>query len=245
MGECDIVLLHAPDFDGHGFDLDIHIRTTIRYLYSFIESAAIRIHGEILEVGGYGSHALNNVDHVFAYSDSTAGFSIGGYPIYYTEVNEKAFKFDIVIGPNENVTLSSFKDLVAVHFDSGKSQNFFKTDVTGIMGSIVDGKLLSRDGITEMSADTNAFGKEWQVRDNEPKLFRTNRAPQYPDECVLPSPESMEDRRRRRLGESRADMEAAQEACGKHYHESSIDYDNCVYDVLAVGDLDIAEAGAF
>ena len=51
LGECDLVLVHIDDFQ-NGLPLDIHIRTKIRYEdYSYIESAAIKIGDDILEVG--------------------------------------------------------------------------------------------------------------------------------------------------------------------------------------------------
>ena len=49
------------DFDGQGNNLDLHIRTTIRYDYSYIESAAIQIGNDVLEVSSFGSYALNGV----------------------------------------------------------------------------------------------------------------------------------------------------------------------------------------
>lgn len=60
-GQCDLVLLHAPDF-GFGMGLDVHIRTKIRYDYSYIESAAIQVGSDfLLEVSGFGQHFLNGV----------------------------------------------------------------------------------------------------------------------------------------------------------------------------------------
>ena len=44
MGACDLHLLQAPQLD-----LTIDIRTKIRYDYSFIESAVIRLGNDILE----------------------------------------------------------------------------------------------------------------------------------------------------------------------------------------------------
>ena len=35
-----------------------------------------------------------------------------------------------------------------------------------------------------LSANVNAFTKTWQVRDSDPRLFNTNRDPQYPSKCV-------------------------------------------------------------
>ena len=74
---------------------------------------------------------------------------------------------------------------------------------------------------------------EWQVTEEEPMLFATARAPQHPVKCVLPSPESKESRR---LGETKARGKAEQ-ACA---HHSGKVFENCVVDVMAVGDVAIA-----
>jgi hypothetical protein len=57
--------------------------------------------------------------------------------------------------------------------------------------------MLARDGETVLD-DPNTFGREWQVRGTEPKLFRTVRLPQYPQVCTL-IPPKMESRLRRRV----------------------------------------------
>ena len=54
---------------------------------------------------------------------------------------------------------------------------------------------------------------------------------------MMPSPKATG---QRRLGEIIV-REAAEEACG---HLSEAAFDNCVFDVMAIGDLDIANAGA-
>lgn len=63
-GECDLVLLHKPNFDGRvGVDLDVHVRTTMSQddLGSFIESAAIKIGNDIVQVAEKGTLYLNGV----------------------------------------------------------------------------------------------------------------------------------------------------------------------------------------
>ena len=101
------------------------------------------------------------------------------------------------------------------------------------MGSF-DGKQMARDGVREMDGgDINAFGQEWQVGENEPKLFRSARFPQAPgSQCILPSGDV---KTTRRLGEgvSRRD---AEQACAGVVH-----FDKCIYDVMQVGDVEVAE----
>ena len=70
VGECDLVLLVASTLD-----LRVHVRTRIRFEYSFIESAAVQIGDDVLEVSSFGSYAVNGVES--AYLGGQAG-RIGG-----------------------------------------------------------------------------------------------------------------------------------------------------------------------
>ena len=232
MGQCDIVLTHVPNFDGNGRDLDIHIRTTIRHDYSFIESAAVKVGQDILEVTGFGAYVVNGVAGALGVNHSGVP-DLGGYPIFHTPVNKKKHTFDIVLGPQENITISTFKDIVAVSIDAGKESQHYFQDTVGLMGTY-NGSLLARDGVAVME-DMNALGQEWQVTDKDPKLFVVDRAPQYPTKCMMPSPRKTE---QRRLGETIA-RRAAEQACS---HVSGQKFENCVMDVLAIGDLEIAES---
>ena len=125
-GECDIVLVNAPQFET-GTTLDIHARTTIRYAYSFITSAALRIGSDTLEVTSFGQYSVGGIGNA-----NLEGTKIAGFPVYHTQPNDKHHIFDVVIGPNENITLSSFKDLVSVKI-AGGSQDHFGSSV-GVMG---------------------------------------------------------------------------------------------------------------
>ena len=51
MGACDLKMLHAPNFDGQGKALDINIRTKIRYDYSYVEAAVLKLGDDVFEVG--------------------------------------------------------------------------------------------------------------------------------------------------------------------------------------------------
>ena len=120
-----------------------------------------------------------------------------------------------------------------MHVTSSPQSDKYFGNSTGLMGSYF-GQLLARDGVTTME-DTDAFSQEWQVTNEEPKLFRTNMHPQYPHKCLMPSPKTAG---QRRLGETIA-KNTAEEACS---HLSGKAFDNCVYDVMKIGDVEIAEA---
>ena len=97
---------------------------------------------------------------------------------------------------------------------------------------------MARDGTT-LTADYNEFGQEWQVLEDEPKLFQgsTSLVPQSPTKCFIPAVKAG-----RRLGESLATA-TAEAACSIY---DGYKKDMCVFDVVAMGDLEIAEIhGAF
>jgi hypothetical protein len=76
--------------------------------------------------------------------------------------------------------------------------------------------------------------------DSEPKIFQNlDYYPQYPTKCILPSENAME---KRRLRESHSiTQEAAEFACSRYSDDAA--KERCIYDVMAVGDLGMADAG--
>eukprot|EP00797_Seminavis_robusta_P031262 Sro673_g185321.2 (413) ;mRNA; r:48182-49420 len=224
-GACDLVFLSNPSF-AHGTGLDIHIRTKARYQYSFIESAAVRIGEDILEVGEYGGYLVNGISNADLEK-------LDKYTVTHEKINSKQDVFTIELGAGKQIVVQSFKDLVSVKTVGASLEEYGGS--MGLLGEFGSGKWLSRNG-TVMS-DAIAFGNEWQVLEVEPKLFQTNQFPQHPVQCTMPSTSNVG---RRRLGESIAEA-SAEKVCG-HWGDLK---DQCVYDVMATGDLELAQAGAF
>lgn len=243
MGECDLKLVHVESFDGKQ-DLAIHARTTVRYSYSFIETLAVRIGNDTLEVSSWGEHALNGVENAMvANTPAQNGLrkqvavpDIGGYPIIFSQVDKKKTIVDISLGEGQRISIKTMKDLVGIAIHNANERQFGNT--VGLLGNF-HGQLLARDAATDLHDNADALGQEWQVRDNEPMLFRTARAPQYPARCNLPV--NPDEREARRLGEG-IQEEAAKLACS---HLKGSAFDACVYDVTATNDLDMAQSGAF
>ncbi|CAB9505562.1 expressed unknown protein [Seminavis robusta] len=239
MGECDLRLVHAPTFDGKQ-DLTIHVRTTIRYEYSYIEAAAIQIGNDTLEVDSWGGYALNDVEDAILNSrakrvlrnGNLVSNNLGGYDIFHTQMSQKKHVFDVILGPGENVTFSNMKDMVSVKIN----HNEHFVNVVGVLGHF-DGSMLARDGVTDLHDGINTMGQEWQVHDDEPMLFRTAREPQYPNKCRLPDLGKKESRR---LGEGIGEAEA-KVACA-HLQPDAQAFASCVYDVTATNDLDYANS---
>lgn len=77
----------------------------------------------------------------------------------------------------------------------------------------------------------------------DPNLFHANRFPRHQQACVPPKPVNKDDfdTQRRLVGESIIAQETAELAC-EHWGDNK---DLCVYDVIAMGDLEVAQAGVY
>ena len=125
--------------------------------------------------------------------------------------------------------------MVSVMVDNAKTERFH--DSHGMMGEFLTGRMLARDGETVIE-DPNQFASEWQVRKDEPMLFHTVDGPQHPEACLLPTPTKTA----RRLGQSLVEKSAAEAACADWPEDMKR---NCIADVLATGDLELAANGGF
>ncbi|CAB9512086.1 expressed unknown protein [Seminavis robusta] len=243
QGECDLVMAHVPQFTPHQA-LDLHIRTKIRYDYSYIHAAALRIGNDTLEVASWGNYAVNGVDTPRLEGSKRMGSTSDTFPIYHRQPQENHTIVDIVLSQDSNITMGSFKDMVFVRFTGATRFHFGST--LGLMGNF-RGDMMARDGTTDLSNDITVFGQEWQVRpdidvpgnEEEKTLFRALDGPQYPEEsCRLPPPQRLK-------GTSASSSKGvskkqAQEACA-HWTDPQRQQ-GCISDVLVTGDIDIARA---
>jgi hypothetical protein len=231
-GECDLVLLHSSAFES-GLGLDVHIRTKIRRDMSYISSAALRIGSDVLEVESQGVYYLNGV------LSAALPAELSGIAFSHTQPNDKQHVFEVHLGGRERIKLKTYKDFVSVLIEQGRNEHF--GDSAGLMGDFRLGHMIARDGKSVID-DANAFGQEWQVLDTEPSLFQTVRLPQHPQQvCTLPPPMQASQLRRRLSESSSVDELAAEKACA-HWGEGK---DDCVFDVLMTGDLEMAVVGAY
>lgn len=237
-GECDLVLLHSDGFHG-GRGFDLHIRTTIQDWYSYVETAALRVGGYVMEMQK-DKFFLNGWEH----SDADLPMEFGGkfkYRINAPEIDTvtkfsgaKIYRVDL--HNDSHVLFKVFKNLITVSV-SGHENDF--GDSQGLMGNFYNGEMYNRDGsLAAEGFDT--YGLEWQVKAQDPKLFRTLREPQLPHEqCRFPSQSAQSARGRRLRSASRRLRAQAEEACA---HKDEQDIDLCIMDVLAVGDPGVAAA---
>ena len=231
-GECDIVVLHAPDFHQEG--LDFHVRTTIGSYFSYIESAALRLGEDTLEVRN-GNFVWNGNE----FHDDTLPITMGKSGRYhfslYKTVQENENK---IIRRNYRLTLD---DNSAIEFRFYKEFMTFQilghpdfAGSAGILGAYPFGEMIGRHG--NLIKDFAEYGFEWQVNPDDPILFSQQREPQLPYEaCRLPT---LPRPSRRALRGNTELLAGAEKACSQ---KAGSDFDLCVSDVLMTGDLGLAE----
>ena len=242
---------------------------------SYITSAAVEIGNHILQVASYGNYALNGVvtatDPPGKHGDV---LDLAGFPVYVqthlaapmgspkvatndvVEHDSKAmayYMYDIVVGHEENITISSYQDHVSVKVTGGTRDHF--GTAKGLLGTF-DGNLWLRNGRSPSQMEpgkdaTQVLAYNWQVKAVDPLLFRTQREPQFPNRCRMeaynknfPPTKAPATNMRRRLlsttdhhhphnATAKLDLEqAAKRACA---HLPKELYDNCLFDAKADG----------
>jgi von Willebrand factor type D domain len=226
-GKCDMVMAHSESF-GNGVGLRVHGRTEIVDDWSRIRNAAVQIGNDTVELSNKGIVYLNGkpVD-----ADMVNGASLSG--VYNISQAVKVLgnipKTEIVVHLNEEhdqkIKLSLYKNIINVHVGAEEQ------DLQGMLGhKIVDG-FVGRD---KLILDTHhSMGEQWQVRDTEPMLFNEIVAPQYPEQCIMPSVDG-----RRKLRKSQHIQRRAEEACAGI--ENKVMRNFCMEDVTLSGDVDLA-----
>ena len=230
-GECDLVVLHSEKF--HNNDgLDFHVRTTMHdELYSYIESAALRLGEDILEV--HNGHILLNGAE---YKDEDMPVSFGGKTFDVTAIEQdgkggvRRRTYRLQVGSNFAIDFKYYKNLMTYHMNGHEEFN----GALGLVGAYPTGDMIGRDG--RKIDNFIDFGFEWQVGLEDPVLFSDLRAPQLPYErCRMPTKAQTS---RRLRGVNRALTEQAQLACS---HVPSSNFELCVDDVVMTGDLELAK----
>ena len=251
QGACDLVLMQSKNFS-NGAGLDIHVRTEIRDFYSFINGVAIKIGNDVFEVFSYGDYYINGkqgeklegvkTPHEYHPVTTMYGKDENGataqYLVEHTgTMSGKRHEFRVNLGGSEDnhITIKIYEEFVAVYITESVQEQQSFSDSVGLMGQFTTGKMMARDGQTILD-DPIKFGNEWQVQNNE-TLFQSLGSPQWPEPCVLPSKEMEAQRRRLGEGISKSEAEAACAWWGPDNKE------RCLFDVLAMQDLGLAQVG--
>jgi len=264
-------MLSSPSFgSGSGLSVHIRTTRMDGKLlsYSYISGAAVAIGKNTLEVQKDGNLVVNGKRYVASHvgdtehNDVSVPDEFATYPFSKNMIGKKKKITQYVINLNDTI-IDNIDDetkdpdmmtkpiTITIHANPKTQMIFVKidgdiNDGIGLLGKPLAGdRLLGRDGITDMIRDWNEYGEEWQVRDTEPKLFQEHRTPQYPDPCIYYVSDHLKKThlRRRLLTDSEGDngvitKEAANDACADYV---GVNKENCVQDVMAVGDLEVAE----
>ena len=229
-GECDLVMLHSDSFHKDG--LDLHIRTTIHEWYSYIEAAALRLGGFVLQVEQSG---LTLNEKVYSYDDLPIKFGEDEYSYQITllERDELQTKIRVQLQDHSEIFFTFYKHFLHI-LVSGNTLHF--ADSVGLLGEYGTGAMLARDGHVVDNMEEFAF--DWQVNPAMDKqLFPVARGPQLPlEKCRMPNVDAPA---RRNLRSNLALYNNAVEACS---HKSGSGFDLCVEDVLATGEVGLATA---
>lgn len=232
-----MVLLQNPNFN-NGQGMSIHIRTKIHSWWSYIESAVVQIGEDRFEVkAGFEDRKfwLNGEAGERLIDSGVLPFTVGGYKIRFRVRKKNEFQFKIFLDDEQFILLRSVEDLLRVEIDNPLIKSFAGS--SGLMGNYDVQDMVARDGKTVIT-DPIEYGKEWQVLADEPMLFHNVEGVQHPETCAMPTVEQVE---RRRLGEgSFISREDAMKACTFAHPD---EMEDCITDVMASNDLDIA--GAF
>ena len=226
----DLMMLHSDHVNG-GVPLDLHVRTTIQEnsFFSYIESAALKVGQTVFQLDT-DKFFVNNEE----YNDEHLPMEMDEFTIEAMKMDGAAKIYSVVLTDTSTVKFKVIKNFLSVAV-SGHEDDFAKS--VGLLGDYYTGDALGRDG--RLMDNFIEYGMEWQVAEDEPKLFREDRFPQLPEaRCIMPSNEAATGRRRLlRNKENHEFTASAERVCN-----TKEDYESCMEDVLATGDLDLAEA---
>ena len=201
-GACDIVFLRTKLHETKE-DLLIHIRTTIHKYrpMSYISEVSVSIGSSLFQViSSYmTSCKKSKVTYVLDGTENAELPSkISTFPLHVSHpIPDKYFDcikpsvFTIKLNDTENIRISFVRGYFNVEV-TGAFLNF--GSASGLIGTWEKG-MVARDGET-LIKDPITFAEEWQVRSEEPNLFKESMYPQYPAKCLKP-PSANTDKRRR------------------------------------------------
>lgn len=220
--------------------MDLHIRTTIKDDYSYIEAVALRVGLHVVEF-----HKKHIFVDGFQRKDEDLPISFGDADEYKYQIasHKKSNKdgtrikkvYYIELGNNSSMELRFYRHFGSVQI-TADPKDF--ADAMGLSGTFPTGDMLGRDGATFET--TNDFGFEWQVDPvHDPTLFLDRREPQLPHaKCRMPTMTRSAARKLRR--NEKGLYKQAKQACRA---QSSVidDLEACIDDVIATGDVRLGE----
>ena len=224
-GECDLVLLHNDEVEGK--PLDVHVRTTIRDSYSYVEGVAVKYGEDAIEF----EHNALYVNGEKVEDESMVPFGAGNKIVM---VDENKRKFQVNIQNMVSISAWSTKHFMGVSMNGAAA---VMDGTSGILGDHKTGDMIDRSG--KLMDNFQDFAFEWQVNPSDPQIFKVAREPQLPYErCRMPAVSAASRRRKLRGTESEL-YEQALAACTKNHIPANVQ--SCVDDVIFTGELELAE----
>ena len=163
---------------------------------------------------------------------------VGGFDVHYqTQRDNISWKVSIHLPDGQVLALRTIKDYMRVDIEH-PTMDYFASAV-GLMGSFDNSTMTyARDGVTAIDKEnTDAFAQSWQVQSDDTMLFHeAGDSPQHPQMCEMPSVGRSV---ARLLAESSVTYEDAERMCA---HLVPAERDDCIYDVIATSDPEIAGA---
>jgi hypothetical protein len=163
-GECDLVLIQNNN-------LDIHVRTTIKDTWSYIEAVAVRMGSHIFEFTKNNDLLIDGAE-VMLNNDET-------YSIKGESSVTKTDKF-YLLQEHKGRFVLKVKRTGMFHTISMDGLSGYLSQSRGLLGKYPSGSMMGRDGKIMNSFHELSF--DWQVNPEDPALFHDAREPQLPFE---------------------------------------------------------------
>ena len=242
-GGCDLVLMDNPDFKD-GLGMRVHIRTKIETWWSYVESSVIQIGNETVEITGGKKDQwlfINGVPNEPLENKKWYMGKVSGLHVRYRQEGGNG-EARIYFGNSKSrqVELRTFGEFVKVNIDAEGCDQYVGS--LGLLGRFPDGLRVGRDGETFIK-DVNAFGQEWQVKADEPLLFRSYEADWIVPagkKCALPVVTAEKQRLHHRRLAQGIPVDQAEKACA--HLGAPNERAACVFDVVATQDLSMAQS---
>jgi hypothetical protein len=167
--ENDLNSIAKADY-ADGLGLDIHVKSKVNDWWSYIESVALRIGDETIDVRGGGEYSQYWINGEEGFSALQPGEEMkvwlkqGGVEVHIRQANSKQFQVRVDLGNDEGIVVETFREFLRVDVQANDdAENGSFTNSFGLMGSFPGGIQVGRDKTTVIT-NPEDFAKAWQVR---------------------------------------------------------------------------------
>ena len=152
-------------------NLDVHVRTTIKDTWSYIESSAIRIDKHIFEFTKDDKLLIDGEETSLALDET-----------YYMDGSCSVTKMEnfYLLQEYGGRFVLKVKRTGKFHTISMDGLSSYLAQSRGLLGKYPSGAMMGRDG--KLMDTFHDLSFEWQVNPDDPQLFHSSREPQLPFE---------------------------------------------------------------